>query len=77
MSAPLVLIAFIALASTAGRTFLLRASWVQTSPRWGIWAWQTLTVAIASAIVPLKDLPARFAKLAHDRDHLIKVIVTP
>ena len=51
MSAPLVLIAFIALASTAGRTFLLRASWVQTSPRWGIWAWQTLTVAIASAIV--------------------------
>jgi len=35
------------------------------------------TEAIASAIVPLKDLPARFAKLAHDRDHLIKVIVTP
>lgn len=35
------------------------------------------TDALASATVPLKDLPARFAGLTHDRDHLIKVLVTP
>ncbi|WP_323767860.1 zinc-binding alcohol dehydrogenase family protein [Marinovum sp.] len=35
------------------------------------------TDAIASEVVPLQDLPARFAGLADDRDHLIKVLVTP
>lgn len=35
------------------------------------------TEAIASVILPLAELPAQFASLAHDRDHLIKVIVTP
>lgn len=35
------------------------------------------TGAIASAIVPLAELPAQFASLTEDRDHLIKVLVTP
>lgn len=72
MTAPLVLIAFIALASTVGRRSLLHASWVQTSPRWGIWAWQTLTVAIASAIllvavtvaIPFLPIRSHLAELA-------------
>lgn len=35
------------------------------------------TGAIASAVVPLAELPGQFAALAEDRDHLIKVLVTP
>lgn len=35
------------------------------------------TDAIASQIVPLADLPERFVPLVADRDHLIKVLVTP
>lgn len=35
------------------------------------------TEAIASAVLPLAELPARFASLVEDRDHLIKVLVTP
>lgn len=35
------------------------------------------TDRLASAVLPLADLPARFASLAKDRDHLIKVLVTP
>lgn len=72
MTAPLVLLGFIALASSTGRAFLLRASWVHTSPRWGIWAWQTLTMAIALAIVlvavtvaiPLLPIRSHLAEMA-------------
>ena len=35
------------------------------------------TDAIASAVLPLADLPAQFAELTKARDHLIKVLVTP
>ncbi|NIZ12609.1 zinc-binding alcohol dehydrogenase family protein [Phaeobacter sp. HF9A] len=35
------------------------------------------TDAIASAILPLDELPGRFRELTHSRDHLIKVLVTP
>jgi 2-desacetyl-2-hydroxyethyl bacteriochlorophyllide A dehydrogenase len=35
------------------------------------------TDAIASAVVPLAELPARFAGLVENRDHIIKVLVTP
>ncbi|PZX10852.1 2-desacetyl-2-hydroxyethyl bacteriochlorophyllide A dehydrogenase [Palleronia aestuarii] len=35
------------------------------------------TGAILSEIVALRDLPARMKPLTHDRDHLVKVIVTP
>ncbi|TNJ40833.1 zinc-binding alcohol dehydrogenase family protein [Phaeobacter sp. B1627] len=40
-------------------------------------AGEVATGALASAVVPLADLPTQFAALAHDRDHLIKVLVTP
>ena len=35
------------------------------------------TDAIMTAVIPLTDLPDRFAGLANDRDHIIKVLVTP
>jgi len=35
------------------------------------------TEAIVSDVLPLAELPAQFASLAADRDHLIKVLVTP
>ncbi|MCK5931282.1 MAG: zinc-binding alcohol dehydrogenase family protein [Fulvimarina manganoxydans] len=35
------------------------------------------TDAIASEIVPLSELPNRFASLVEDREHLIKVLVSP
>ena len=35
------------------------------------------TKEIASEIVALRDLPARFADLTEHRDHLVKVLVTP
>lgn len=35
------------------------------------------TEAIVSAIMPLAELPDRFPELAKDRDHIIKVLVTP
>ncbi|WP_417258717.1 zinc-binding alcohol dehydrogenase family protein [Celeribacter sp.] len=35
------------------------------------------TDAIASAVVPLAELPERFAGFVENRDHIIKVLVTP
>lgn len=35
------------------------------------------TDAIASATIAMADLPARFAGLVEDREHLVKVLVTP
>lgn len=35
------------------------------------------TQEIASAVLPLSELPSQFANLAGDRDHVIKVLVTP
>lgn len=35
------------------------------------------TAALASVVLPLADLPAQFGDLARNRDHLIKVLVTP
>ncbi|WP_121063794.1 zinc-binding alcohol dehydrogenase family protein [Chachezhania antarctica] len=40
-------------------------------------AGQVPTDAIASEVLPLADLPDRFAALVEDRAHLIKVLVTP
>lgn len=51
MVAPLILVVFACVAADLGRTFLSNAPWVQRSPRWGIWAWQALTVAITSALL--------------------------
>ncbi len=35
------------------------------------------TAALASAVLPLAELPGQFGDLARNRDHLIKVLVTP
>lgn len=35
------------------------------------------TTALASAVLPLAELPGQFGDLARNRDHLIKVLVTP
>lgn len=51
MIAPLILVAFAAIAGLVGGRLLLRVSWVHTSPHWGIWAWQALSMAVAGAIV--------------------------
>lgn len=72
MIAPFVLLSFTFIAATAGRSFLFRAAWVHGSPRWGIWAWQALSVAIALAIlltsmtlaIPLLPIRSRLAELA-------------
>ncbi|MFW2589878.1 zinc-binding dehydrogenase [Sagittula sp. SSi028] len=40
-------------------------------------AGQIPTDALLSDVMPLADLPARFAAIATDRSHLVKVLVTP
>ena len=51
MTAPLVLVVFALLLGVVGPRCLLRASWPQQSPRWGIWAWQIMTLTSALAVV--------------------------
>lgn len=51
MMAPLILVAFVLLACTLGDRLLDRAAWVQRAPRWGIWAWQSLTAAVVAALL--------------------------
>lgn len=51
MTAPLILLLFALTANLAGPSLLQRCSWVQGSPRWGIWAWQALSIAIATAVL--------------------------
>lgn len=50
MLAPLVLLAFVALAATLGPRLLIRAAWVRRAPGWGVLAWQGLTVSLVAAI---------------------------
>jgi hypothetical protein len=69
--APLVLLGFAVTASIVGQRLLLRAPWVQQSPRSGIWAWQALTGSVAGAIllagmtlaIPLLPLKSDLARL--------------
>lgn len=51
MTAPLILGLFALGAAAAGSRHLAQSRWVMRSPSWGIWAWQALTLAVASSIV--------------------------
>lgn len=51
MTAPLFLVVFAIVASLAARPLQARTSWLQRSPQWGVWAWQALSLSIASAIL--------------------------
>lgn len=86
MIAPLILIGFAVIASALGQHLLSRASWVHTSPHWGIWAWQALTIAVAGAIVlvpvtlaiPLLPISSRLAELLQTTTfHLVEHYNTP
>ncbi|TSD52962.1 M56 family metallopeptidase [Aeromicrobium piscarium] len=70
MLAPIVLLAFAALAVTLGPRLLLGSAWVRQAPGWGVLAWQALTLSILAAaalfgftlaapVSPLAELIAR------------------
>lgn len=50
MTAPLILALFVVATATLAPRHLLRASWVHRSPRWGIWAWQAVSLAVTLAV---------------------------
>lgn len=86
MIAPLILVGFVLVASFVGQRLLARAAWVHTSPHWGIWAWQALTMAVAGAIIlipvtlaiPLLPIGSRLAELLRTPTfHLIEHYSTP
>jgi Zn-dependent protease with chaperone function len=86
MIAPLILVAFAAIAGLVGGRLLLRVSWVHTSPHWGIWAWQALSMAVAGAIVlvpvtlaiPLLPISSSAAQILQTTSfHLIEHYSTP
>lgn len=51
MIAPLSLLGFALAGSLAARVLLTRTTWLQRSPTRGIWVWQALSLAIASALL--------------------------
>lgn len=51
MTAPLVLALFVLFTAALAPTYLMRANWVHRSPRWGIWAWQAVSLAVALAVL--------------------------
>ena len=51
MTAALVLLGFVAMASSLGARLLARATWPTRSPAWGVWAWQALSISTAVALV--------------------------
>lgn len=66
MTAALILAAYVAVAATVGASSLAAARWPQAAPRWGVAAWQALTVSIvlagllaapvlAMCLLPLRD----------------------
>ncbi|CAI9419315.1 M56 family metallopeptidase [Nocardioides sp. T2.26MG-1] len=51
MTAPLILALFVGATAVLAPRHLLRASWVHRSPRWGIWAWQAVSLAVTLAVL--------------------------
>lgn len=51
MTAPLILALFVVATALLAPRHLLQASWVHRSPRWGIWAWQAVSLAVTLAVL--------------------------
>ena len=51
MTAPLILALFVVATAVLTPRHLLRANWVHRSPRWGIWAWQAVSLAVTLAVL--------------------------
>lgn len=51
MTAALVLLGFVAVASSLGTRLLASADWPTRSPAWGVWGWQVLSISTAVALV--------------------------
>ncbi|OUZ07214.1 hypothetical protein BHE97_17015 [Aeromicrobium sp. PE09-221] len=50
MLAPIVLLAFAALAIICGPRLLLGSAWVRRAPGWGVMAWHALTLSVVAAV---------------------------
>ena len=51
MTAPAALVAFALAVQVVGVRLLPRTPWTRLSPRWGIWAWQAVTLTAWSALI--------------------------